>query len=66
METQSNMDEAKRYSDGVKISLSRDGKWVLIRAPGLEQTIIKPVQYFVKILETAVKKSYANAEQIKQ
>ena len=67
METQNNLNETKRYGDdGVRINLSRDGKWVLIRVPGLEKTAIRSVQYFVKILERAVKKSYYNAEQVKQ
>ncbi|MBU0477361.1 hypothetical protein KKC91_02195 [bacterium] len=36
-----------------KISVSKDGKWLIIRVPQLEQPIIKPVAYFEKILEQA-------------
>ncbi|MBU0477918.1 hypothetical protein KKC91_05070 [bacterium] len=38
-----------------KISVSKDGKWLIIRVPQLEQPIIKPVAYFEKILEQARK-----------
>jgi hypothetical protein len=65
MEEQGNLEQAKRFSDDVKVHVSRDGAWLIIRAPGLPEAIIKPTAYFVKILERAVKKSYANAEQIK-
>ena len=64
MENQENLEQAKRFSDDVKINVSRDGKWLIIRAPGLEQPIIKATAYFVKILERATKNQY-NAAQIK-
>ena len=40
----------------VKISVSRDGKWIIIRIPGMTQTVIKSVNYFKKILESAEKR----------
>ncbi len=66
MDKQENMDQVKRMDDGVKVNVSRDGKWIIIRSPKLEQPIIKPCAYFAKILSQALKKSYYNAEQIKQ
>ena len=37
-----------------KISVSRDGKWLIIRVPEItDRAIIKPVAYFEKILEKA-------------
>jgi len=51
-----------------KINVSRDGKWVIIRIPGIEQPIIKSVNYFKAILENAEKKKAqmpVNVEQIK-
>lgn len=51
-----------------KISVSRDGKWVIIRAKELEQPIIKAVAYFEKIVESAKKRQAgvsANVEKIK-
>jgi hypothetical protein len=39
-----------------KISVSRDGKWIIIRIPGMEQAVVKSVNYFKKILESAEKK----------
>ncbi|MFH1637394.1 MAG: hypothetical protein ABIB71_03145 [Candidatus Woesearchaeota archaeon] len=36
-----------------KISVSKDGKWVIMRVPGIEQAIIKPVAYFERILQSA-------------
>ncbi len=51
-----------------KIRVSRDGKWVIISIPGIEQPVIKAVAYFKAILETAEKRSSnaaVNAEQIK-
>ena len=64
MENQENLEQAKRFSDDVKINVSRDGKWIIIRAPVMEEPIIKAVAYFVKILERATKNHY-NAQQIK-
>ena len=65
MEEQQNVEQAKRFSDDVKVQVSRNGKWIIIRAPGLDQPIIKAVAYFAAILERAGQKSYYNAEQIK-
>jgi len=51
-----------------KINVSRDGKWVIIRVPGIEQPIIKSVNYLKAILENAEKRSRSlavNAGQIK-
>ena len=48
-----------------KIRVSRDGKWVIIRVPGIEQPIIKAVAYFRAILDNAEKKSNGLAEEIK-
>lgn len=51
-----------------KISVSRDGKWIIIRAEELEQPIIKAVAYFEKIVESAKKRQAgvsANVERIK-
>ena len=51
-----------------KIRVSRDGKWIIIRVPGLEQPIIKAVAYFEKILENAKSRSVnapVNIEKIK-
>ncbi len=36
-----------------RISVSRDGKWIIIRVPEMEQAIIKPVAYFEQIIKTA-------------
>ena len=51
-----------------KISVSRDGKWLIIRVPGMEQPIIKPVAYFEKILQRARERKdsgFAGVENIK-
>ena len=56
----------KRGDDGVRVSLSRDKKWLLIRAPGLENPIIKAVAYFEKILERARTGAGYNIEKIKE
>jgi hypothetical protein len=56
----------KRGDDGVRVSLSRDRKWLLIRAPGLENPIIKAVAYFEKILERARTESNFSVEKIKE
>lgn len=55
----------KRGDDGVRVSLSRDKKWLLIRAPGLENPIIKAVAYFEKILERARTETGFSVERIK-
>ena len=54
MENQ-NIDQGKRIEP--KIRVSKDGKWVIMNVPGLEQAIIKPVSYFRAILDNAEKKS---------
>ena len=36
-----------------RISVSRDGKWLIIRVEGMAQAIIKPVAYFEQIIKTA-------------
>lgn len=50
-----------------KIHVSRDGKWVIMRVPGIEQAIIKSVNYFRAILDSAEKRQAqpVNVEQIK-
>jgi len=51
-----------------KIHVSRDGKWVIMRVPGVEEAIIKPVSYFRAILDNAEKKRAqgpVNVEQVK-
>ncbi|MDP2940123.1 MAG: hypothetical protein Q8O13_08610 [Candidatus Omnitrophota bacterium] len=51
-----------------KIRVSRDGRWVIMNVPGIEQPIIKSVNYLKAILENAEKKKAQvglNAEQIK-
>ena len=65
MEEQNNPEQAKRFSDDVRINVSRDGKWLIIRAPGLEEPIIKAVAYFEKILERARSRTGYDAQQIK-
>ena len=44
-----------------KIRVSRDGKWIIMRVPGIEQAIIKSVNYFEKILENAKNKTYGTS-----
>lgn len=50
-----------------KIHVSRDGKWVIMRVPGIEQAIIKSVNYFRAILDSAEKRQAqpVNVEQVK-
>mgnify|MGYP000359588761 CR=1 FL=1 len=50
--------------DGVKIRLSRDKKWLIIKVPEAK-TIIKPVAYFEKILERARSKISYDIEKIR-
>ncbi|MCX5698661.1 MAG: hypothetical protein NTX01_03055 [Candidatus Omnitrophica bacterium] len=40
-----------------KIRVSGDGKWVIIKVPGVEQPIIKSVNYLKAILANAEKKN---------
>lgn len=49
-----NLDQGKRIEP--KIRVSKDGKWVIMNVPGLEQAIIKPVPYFRAILDSAERK----------
>ncbi len=53
---QTKIDENKGERIEPKIRVSRDGKWVIIRVPGVEQPIIKSVNYLKAILENAEKK----------
>ncbi len=65
MENQ-NLNQEKRIEP--KIRVSRDGKWVIMNVPGIEEAIIKPVSYFKAILENAEKRKAqmaVNVEQIK-
>ncbi len=39
-----------------KIRVSRDGRWIIMNVPGIEQPIIKSVNYFKAIIENAEKK----------
>lgn len=52
---QENFNQEKRIEP--KINVSRDGKWIIIRVPGIEQPIIKSVNYLKAILENAEKRS---------
>jgi len=50
------------------IRTSRDGKWIIIRVPGVEQPIIKAVAYFEAIIRRAKNRtddSTVNTEKIK-
>jgi len=66
MENQ-NINQEKRIEP--KIRVSRDGRWIIMNVPpGIEQPIIKSVNYFKAIIENAEKKKAQvglNAEQIK-
>ena len=65
---QENLNENQGERIEPKIRVSRDGKWVIIRVPGVEQPIIKSVNYIKAILENAEKKSgnaAVNVEHIK-
>jgi hypothetical protein len=64
---QENLNENQGERIEPKIRVSRDGKWVIIRMPGVEQPIIKSVNYLKAILENAEKKkSYGlDVEKIK-
>ena len=50
MENQ-NFDQGKRIEP--KIRVSKDGKWVIMNVPGIDEAIIKPVAYFKAIIENA-------------
>ena len=65
---QENLNENQGERIEPKIRVSRDGKWVIIRVPGVEQPIIKSVNYIKAILENAEKKNSnaaVNVEHIK-
>ena len=65
---QENLNENQGERIEPKIRVSRDGKWVIIRVPGVEQPIIKSVNYLKAILENAEKKgnnAAVNVERIK-
>lgn len=55
MENQ-NSDQGKRIEP--KIRVSKDGKWVIMNVPGIDEAIIKPVAYFKAIIENAGKKKF--------
>jgi len=65
---QENLEQNQEKRIEPKINVSRDGRWVIIRVPGIEQPIIKSVNYLKAILENAEKRSRnlaVNAEKIK-
>ena len=49
-----------REKNEPKIGLTRDGKSIIIRIPGLERPVFKAVAYMEKVIESA-KKRQANA-----
>ena len=52
-----------------KIRTSRDGRWLIIRIPGIEQPIIKAVAYFEAIIRKAksrISDTAVNVEKIKE
>ncbi len=65
---QKNLGENQEERIEPKIRVSRDGKWVIIRVPGVEQPIIKSVNYLKAILENAERKKiyeHVDIEKIK-
>ena len=65
---QENLEQNQEKRIEPKINVSRDGKWIIIRVPGIEQPIIKSVNYLKAILDNAEKRSKnmaVNAGQIK-
>jgi hypothetical protein len=65
---QENLEQNQEKRIEPKIRVSRDGRWVIMNVPGIEQPIIKSVNYFKAIIENAEKKKAhvgLNAEQIK-
>lgn len=48
------------------IRTSRDGKWIIIRIPGVEQPIIKAVTYFEAIIRSAKSRSDDSAVNIEK
>jgi len=52
-----------------KVNSSRDGKWILVRLPDVEQPAILSVNFLKKVIETAERKqagSSAVAKSIKE
>ena len=49
-----------------KIRTSRDGKWIIIRVPGIEQPIIKAVTYFEAIIRSAKSRTQDRAVDIEK
>ena len=65
---QTKIDENQGERIEPKIRVSKDGKWVIIKVPGVEQPIIKSVNYLKAILENAEKKKiygHVDIEKIK-
>ena len=65
---QENLEQNQEKRIEPKINVSRDGRWIIIRVPGIEQPIIKSVNYLKAILDNAEKRSRnlaVNAEKIK-
>ena len=44
-----------------KVNSSRDGRWVIVRLPDVEQPAILSVNFLKKVIETAEKKQSASA-----
>ena len=44
-----------------KVNSSRDGKWILVRLPDLEQPAILSVNFLKKVIETAEKKQASSS-----
>lgn len=44
-----------------KVNSSRDGRWVIVRLPNVEQPAILSVNFLKKVIETAEKKQGASA-----
>jgi hypothetical protein len=53
---QENLEREQSNRIEPKISVSSDGRWLIIRVPGIEQPIIKSVNYIKAILDNAEKK----------
>ena len=64
---QENLEQNQEKRIEPKIRVSRDGRWVIINVPGIEQPIIKSVNYFRAILDSAEKRQAqpVNVEQVK-
>lgn len=44
-----------------KVNSSRDGRWVIVRLPDVEQPAILSVNFLKKVIETAEKKQAASS-----